>query len=162
MWQLNNMWLAGGVWNFWRDPTFAFSFRNLPYDSRVNFGMNMQQSSRLLVPHPQRLEILMLIPDSSLLTWGKMWDQHGKFQPQHPTFCRGLKFPFWSRIWPYWHKVKSEINMELFNPSRAGVGSFCVNPRFLPTDIGWNLGSTRKFPSSASPRFGVSVWECNV
>ena len=30
------------------------------------------------------------------------------------------------------------------------VEDFCVCPRFLPTGIGWNLGQTRKPPTSAS------------
>ena len=33
------------------------------------------------------------------------------------------------------------------NVQRAGVGNFNVNPRFHPTSIGWNRGSTQKFPT---------------
>ena len=33
--------------------------------------------------------------------------------------------------------------------TEAGVGSFHVHPRFHPTDVGWNLGWTRKLPTPA-------------
>ncbi len=37
----------------------------------------------------------------------------------------------------------------------AGIGNFCVNYRFHPTSVGWNLGLTWEFPT---PIHVISIW----
>ncbi len=47
--------------------------------------------------------------------------------------------------------VSNESTETFSNQTRitlVGVGNFCVNPRFHPTDVGRNVALTRKFPTS--------------
>ena len=88
---------------------------------------------------------------------------------------RGWKFPCSFQISPYWSRVKSGINMEIFNPyisypvestwphiadvpdANPRYGNFRVNSRFHRTSVGWNLGLTGKFPNPATHNWRVWI-----
>ena len=64
-----------------------------------------------------------------------------------------LQFPeiTWGKFWLFhnWEVQKETIPNQHENATYAKVGNFHVNPRFHSTSAGWNLGSSRKLPTSA-------------
>ena len=91
---------------------------------------------------------------------------------QTPECAKNVPHYFWYFVWEFmvgnmWNSVgfswccePCTVPCSPFHPSNsippsAEVGNFRVDPRFHPTLVGWNLGSTRKFSTST---IGAAAW----